>query len=75
MVARFHYRVKSINVQQVNGFSTFFLPVPQLLAHWGVGTRAERKTTEKEAQIVVLYLFCDVCRWQNKTGSWQGSSR
>ena len=41
----------------------------------GAGSRAERKTTEKEAQMVVLHLFCDACQGEIKTESWQGWSR
>ena len=46
-----------------------------LCVHCGAETWAERKTTEKEAQMLVPYLFCDACQGKTKTWSWQGLSR
>ena len=39
---------------------------------WDAGARAQGKTTEKEPQMVVSRLFCDVCQGKKKTGTWQG---
>ena len=39
---------------------------------WDVGSRIQRKTTEKEAQMVVHHLFFDAYTGRKKTGTWHG---
>ena len=38
---------------------------------WDARARAQGKTTEKEAQMVVLSLFCEACHGEKKTVTWQ----